>query len=342
MATMRAWQITDQFGFDNLRLVERPIPEPGHGQVRVRVRAASLNFRDLLMTQGLYNPKQPLPLVPCSDGAGEVEAVGPGVTRWSVGDRVCPIFAQRWIDGEPDRDKLAHTLGGPLDGTMREYMLVDEAGLVAIPDTMSFAQAAALPCAAVTAWSALMVQTRVKPGDVVLVQGTGGVSIFALQFALAAGARVIATSSSHDKLAQLRAMGAHEVIHYKEDPAWGSTARKLTGGRGVDHVVEVGGAGTLNQSIRATRIGGHISMIGVLAGGSQEVNVIPVLMQNIRIQGVLVGHRAAFEDLLAAMTLHNISPVLDRAFPFDQLPAAMEHMRSGAHFGKVVVNAFGV
>lgn len=337
METARAWQITDQFGFENLRLVERPVQAPGHGQVRVRLRAASLNFRDLLMTQGFYNPKQPLPLVPCSDGAGEVEAVGEGVSRWRVGDRVAPIFAQRWLDGEPSRERLADTLGGPLDGTLRESMVVDEAGLVAIPDAMSFEQAAALPCAAVTAWSALMVQTRVKPGDVVLVQGTGGVSIFALQIALAAGARVIATSSSPAKLDRLLELGAHEVINYKADPAWGATARKLTGGRGVDHVVEVGGAGTLTQSIRATRIGGHISMIGVLAGGAQEINVIPILMQNIRIQGVLVGHRAAFEDMLAAFALHKISPVLDRSFAFADAPEAMQYMLSGAHFGKVTI-----
>jgi NADPH:quinone reductase-like Zn-dependent oxidoreductase len=334
---MRAWQITEQFGLDHLQLVERPEQSPGFGQVRVRLRAASLNFRDLLMTQGMYNPRQPLPLVPCSDGAGEVEAVGDGVRRFKVGDRVAPIFAQRWLDGEPDRNKLGDTLGGPLDGTLRESMVVHEEGLVALPDTMSFVEAAALPCAAVTAWSALMVQARIKPGDTVLVQGTGGVSIFALQFALAAGARVIATSSSPAKLDRLRELGAHAVINYKEDPNWGATARKLTGGRGVDHVVEVGGAGTLNQSIRATRIGGHISMIGVLAGGAQEVNVIPVLMQNIRIQGVLVGHRAAFEDMLTAMSLHKIAPILDRTFGFEEAREAMGYMLSGAHFGKVTI-----
>jgi NADPH:quinone reductase-like Zn-dependent oxidoreductase len=336
-ARYRAWQLDGAFGFEQLRLVEREREALGWGQVRVRLRAASLNFRDLLTIQGFYNPRQPLPLVPCSDGAGEVVEVGEGASRFEVGARVAPIFAQGWRDGEPSKERLGATLGGPLDGTLREEIVVDEDDLVALPDWMSFEEAACLPCAGVTAWSALVTHGKLKAGDVVLTQGTGGVSIFAIQLAKMIGARVIATSSSPDKLERLRALGASEVIDYKQDKAWGATAKKMTGGRGVDHVVEVGGAGTLAQSLRAVRIGGRISMIGVLSGGAEQINVIPILMQNICLQGIIVGHRASFEELITALSLSKVRPIISDTFELERAPEAMEHMLAGKHLGKVVI-----
>ena len=333
---MKAWEIPE-FGLENLKLVDRPDPEPGPGQVLLRMRARSLNFRDLLMVRGKYNPKMPLPVVPLSDGVGEVVAVGDGVERAKVGDRVSPIFAQRWIAGTPTKTELRSTLGGPLDGTLRELMVCSEEAIVPVPEHLSDEEGATLPCAALTAWSALVEQGGVAPGDTVLVQGTGGVSIFALQLATMLGARVIATSSSDDKLERAKELGASELINYKSTPEWGKAARALTDGRGVDHVVEVGGAGTLEQSIRATKPGGTISLIGVLAGGAAPVNLTPVLMQNIRIQGVLVGHRQGFENMNRAIAHHQLRPVVDRVFPFAEAREAMEHLASQKHLGKVCI-----
>lgn len=334
---MRAWSIEGSFGLENLKLVERPDPPLGHGEVRVRMRVASINYRDLLMIRGRYNPRQPLPLIPVSDGAGEVIEVGPGVRRVAAGDRVMPIFAQRWLEGEPDRDKLRSTLGGPLDGMLAEHVVLNEDGLVRAPKYLSDEEASTLPCAGLTAWSALVSHGRVTAGDTVLVQGTGGVSIFALQIARLLGARVIATSSKDDKLARLRELGASDTINYATDPEWGKTAREMTGGRGVDHVIEVGGAGTLEQSIRAVRPGGTISLIGILTGGAGKVNLTPVLMQDIRIQGVIVGHRAGLEAFARAAELHTLRPAVDRVFAFEEAPAAFEHLASGAHFGKICI-----
>ncbi len=334
---MQAWEITESFGLDHLRLVDRPDPEPGPRQVRLAIRARSLNFRDLLMVRGKYNPRQPLPLVPLSDGVGEVTAIGEGVERVKVGDRVSPIFAQRWIAGTPSRTELRSTLGGPLDGTLREAMVCDEEAVVHVPAHMTDVEAATLPCAALTAWSALVTQGALAAGQTVLVQGTGGVSVFALQIAKLLGARVIATSSSDEKLERVRALGADETLNYRTTPEWGKAAKALTGGEGVDHVVEVGGAGTLDQSIRAVRPGGAISLIGVLAGGAAPVNLTPVLMQNIRIQGVLVGHRQAHEALNRALGQHALRPVVDRVFPFAEASAAFEHLASQEHIGKVCI-----
>jgi len=333
---MKAWEIPE-FGLENLTLVDRPDPEPGPGQVLLRVRARSLNFRDLLMVRGKYNPKMPLPVVPLSDGVGEVVAVGDGVERAKVGDRVSPIFAQRWIAGTPTKTELRSTLGGPLDGTLRELMVCSEEAVVPVPEHLSDEEGATLPCAALTAWSALVEQGGVAPGDTVLVQGTGGVSVFALQLATMLGARVIATSSRDDKLERAKELGASELINYKSTPEWGKAARALTDGRGVDHVVEVGGAGTLEQSIRATKPGGTISLIGVLAGGAAPVNLTPVLMQNIRIQGVLVGHRQGFENMNRAIAHHRLRPVVDRVFPFAEAREAMQHLASQKHLGKVCI-----
>lgn len=335
---MRAVEIRGGFGLDNLAVTERPDPRPGFGQVLLRMRAASLNFRDLLMVQGKYNPKQKLPLIPCSDGVGEVVEIGEGVTRVRVGDRVCPIFAQQWLAGEPTRDKARSTLGGPLDGTLAELMAVDQEGLVKVPDHLTDEEAASLPCAAVTAWNALMA-AGVKAGDTVLVQGTGGVSLFALQFAKALGARVIATSSSDQKLARVREMGAGEGINYRETPEWGARAKELTGGVGVDLVVEVGGAGTLDQSLRAVRFGGAISLIGNLAGIDAQVRLTLIFMQHVRMLGIFVGHRESFEAMNRAIALHGLRPVVDRVFPLEESRAAFELMGAGGHFGKICIRA---
>jgi len=334
---VRAVEIRGSFGFDNLAIVERPDPRPGLGQVLVRLRAASLNYRDLLTAEGKYNPKQKLPLIPCSDGAGVVVEIGDGVTRVRPGDRVCAIFSQKWIAGVPTREKLRATLGGPLDGTLAELAVYDQEGVVQIPPHLSDEEAATLPCAAVTAWSALVTEGGVTAGDTVLVQGTGGVSLFALQFAKLLGARVIATSSRDDKLARVRKMGAAEGINYRENAEWGTRAKELTGGPGVDHVVEVGGAGTLHQSLRAVRFGGTISLIGNLAGTKTELLLTQIFMQKIRVNGILVGHRESFEAMNRAIEIHHLRPVIDRVFPLEEVRAAFDHMAAGDHFGKIVV-----
>ena len=334
---MKAIEIRESFGLDHLTLVERPEPIPAPGHVRVRLRAASLNFRDLLTVQGLYSPKQPLPLIPLSDGAGEVVEVGDGVTRVKAGARVMPIFAQRWLAGEPTKEKLLSALGGPHDGTLVEEIALHEDGLVRVPPHLSWEEAATLTCAGVTAWSALVTQGGIKAGDTTLVLGTGGVSLFALQIARLHGARVIVTSSSDAKLERARALGASETINYKSHPDWEKKVRELTGGTGVDHVVEVGGGGTFAKSVRAVRVGGRISLIGVLAGATTDVNLAPILMQNIRVQGLIVGSRETFEVMNRAIALHQLRPVVDRVFPFAESRAALEHMAGQSHFGKIVV-----
>ncbi len=331
---MRAWEI-GRFGVENLALVERPDPVPGPGQVVLRVRAVSLNYRDLMTIQGTYNPRQKLPLIPGSDAAGEVVTVGPGVRRVRVGDRVCSVLAQHWVAGEPTRDRVRSTLGGPFDGVLAEQAVLSEDGVVAAPGHLTDLEAATLPCAAVTAWNALVTEGGVTAGDTVLVQGTGGVSLFALQIARLIGARVILTSSSDDKLARGLALGASDGINYRQDPEWGARAKELTGGRGVDHVVEVGGAGTLEQSLRALCFGGRISLIGVLAGGVAEVPLALIFMQKASVQGIIVGDRDSFEAMNRAFALHQLRPVVDATFPFEQLPAALAHMAEGRHFGKI-------
>lgn len=333
---MKAYSLK-AFGLDQLALGDQPEPTPGPRQVLLKMRAASLNYRDLLMVKGQYNPKQPLPLVPLSDGVGEVVALGEGVERVAEGDRVCPIFAQGWLSGEPTKAKIRTTLGGPLHGTLTEYMVVDAESVVRVPKHLTDAEAASLPCAAVTAWSALVTLSGVKPGDVVLTQGTGGVSIFAVQVAKMLGARVIATSSSPAKLERVLELGASDGINYVKTPDWGKAAKGLTGGDGVDHVIEVGGGKTLEQSLRAVRPGGTISIIGVLSGIATDLNLLPILMQNIRLQGVLVGHRESFEALSRAITVSQLRPVIDRVFPYSEALAALRHLESGAHFGKICI-----
>jgi NADPH:quinone reductase-like Zn-dependent oxidoreductase len=314
-----------------------PSPEPGPGQVRLRLRAASLNFRDLMMSKGIYNPKLKLPVIPLSDGAFEVAALGDGVTRFKVGDRVMSAFMPGWLDGPATEAGARSALGAEAAGVLAEEVVLPEAGLLPIPAHLSFEEAATLPCAAVTAWNALVETGGIRPGDSVLVQGTGGVSIFALQFARLAGARVIATSSSDEKLARVREMGASDGINYKTTPDWDKRARELTDRQGVDIIVEVGGAGTLPQSTRAIKIGGYIALIGVLTGGG-EFNPISLLMKNIRLQGIFVGSVRMFESMLKAIEVSGMHPVVDYIFPFDQAVEALKYLESGAHFGKVVIS----
>jgi NADPH:quinone reductase-like Zn-dependent oxidoreductase len=326
-----------QFGIDNLMLVEREAPRPGVHEVVVKFHAASLNYRDLMFARGVYNPKAKFPAVPLSDGAGEVIETGEGVTRWKVGDRVCPIFTQGWLEGRYTADKARTTLGGgDLDGALREQGVFNEQGLVGIPDHLSYEEAATLPCAAVTAWHALVDVANVKAGDTVLTLGTGGVSIFALQFAKLHGARVIATSSSDEKLARVKELGADDTINYKSHPDWDKVVLKLTAGAGVDYVVEVGGAGTLPRSVAATRIGGCIAVIGVLASG-EGLNPVSLLMKSLRLQGIFVGSRQMFQDMNAAITANNLRPVIDRRFRFEEAREALRYMESASHFGKIVV-----
>jgi len=333
---MTSWRFLDSFGFENLLPIDLPEPSPGPGQAIVRVHACSLNYRDLLVAQGAYGRSVKAPLTPLSDGAGEVISVGPGVSRVKPGDRVCSIFMQRWIEGGPDDDKAASAMGGAIDGMLSEQVCLNAEGLVLIPDHLSFEEAATLPCAAVTAWNALFVSGGLKVGDSVLTLGTGGVSIFALQFARMAGARVIATSSSDARLDKLRTLGANDLINYKTTPEWDKPVRALTGGTGVDHVVEVGGAGTLPLSIKSVRRGGHIALIGVLSGAG-EMDPRPVLVKSIKMQGIYVGSREMFQAMNRAIALARLKPVIDRVFPVAEVQEAMKYMQTGAHFGKVCI-----
>lgn len=329
---MKSIVIQNALGIDNLAIVDRPEPTPGPGQLVVKMNAWSLNYRDLLMVKGLYNPKLKLPFVPLSDGVGEVVGVGPGVTRVKVGERVAGCFMQRWVAGALTDAAAKSALGGALPGVAEELTVLHEDGVVSVPAHLSDEEAATLPCAALTAWNALVAQGGIKAGDTVLIQGTGGVSLFALQFARMCGARVIATSSSNVKLERIEHVS--DGINYKETPAWDEKVRELTGGLGVDHVVEVGGAGTFNQSLKSVRTGGTISLIGVLAGKG-DVNLMPVLMKGVRVQGIFVGNREMFEAMNRAIALHQIKPIIDRVFEFKDVQAALRHMESGAHFGKV-------
>lgn len=337
---MKAFEI-QQFGIGNLKLVECDEPQPQANQVIVKFHAASLNYRDLMMVKGAYNPRAKLPTVPFSDGAGEIVAIGENVQKWKIGDRVCPIFTQGWIEGEPSAAKNRTTLGGgDLDGVLREFGAFDEQSLIGIPEHLSYEEAATLPCAAVTVWNALVVSGKLKAGETVLTQGTGGVSIFAVQFAKMLGAKIISTSSSDEKLARVQGLGASETINYKTTPDWDKEVLRLTGKQGVDHVVEVGGAGTLAKSLNSVKIGGHVAVIGVLSGAG-EVNPIPVLMKSVKMQGIFVGSREMFEAMNRAIETNRMKPLIDRTFAFEETPAALRYMESGAHFGKIVIKVTG-
>ncbi len=334
---MKLYELQGPGGIDALALVDKPVPQPGKNEVLVRLTAASLNYRDLLTVKGGYGSRQKFPLVPLSDGAGVVEAVGDGVTAFARGDRVIGSFFESWTGGEPSEAKMRAALGGAVDGTLSEYRMFPAHALVRTPAHLSDVEAATLPCAGVTAWSAVVKLGAIKPGQTVLTQGTGGVSIFALQIAKMAGARVIATSSSDTKIERLKALGADMTVNYKAVPDWGKKAREITG-QGVDLVVEVGGVGTLNESIRATRIGGTIAFIGVLAGApASELRLPLMVMQQQRLQGVTVGSVDDLQALAKAFAQHQAKPVVDRVFPFAEARAAFHHMASGAHFGKVAI-----
>lgn len=332
----KAYELTSDFGIDSLTLQERQAASLRANEVRVKVMCTSLNFRDLLVIKGLYSKRLPFPLIPISDGAGEVVEVGELVTRVKVGERVAATFAQKWLSGDNKKEYVASALGGAVNGMLADHVVLHEEGLVHLPEHLSYEQASTLPCAGVTAWNALIASGGIKPGDTVLTMGTGGVSLFALQFARMNGARIIITSSNDEKLQRAKDLGAHEVINYRRQEDWAKVVLEMTGGMGADHIVELGGAGTLEQSLKAAKIGGHVSLIGVLAGGT-NFNPMQVLMKSIRLQGIYVGSRQMFEDMNAAISLHKVSPIIDKVFQFDQVGEALKYMESGAHFGKIVI-----
>jgi NADPH:quinone reductase-like Zn-dependent oxidoreductase len=335
---MDVWELRDEYGLEHLRRARREDPLPRPGEVLLAMRAASLNYRDALVVRGGYGPRFAMPLIPVSDGVGEVIALGESVSRFAIGDRVAPIFFPRWISGPPTPEKFAISLGGDVDGVLATRMRLPAEAAVRVPEHLSDAEAATLPCAGVTAWSAVIGQGKVRPGDSVLVQGTGGVALFAVQFAKLAGARVILTSSDDGKLEQARGLGADATINYCDRPDWDRAVKDLTGGTGCDHVVELGGACTLERSVRAARVGGTLSLIGVLAGAKAEVPLPLVVMRNLRLQGVTVGSRDDVEAMVRAIATHQLRPVVDRVFGFDEVHAAFERLEGQRHVGKVCID----
>ncbi len=335
---MRAYQLPKGgAGIEALARVDLPEPKPQHRQVVVKVGACSLNFRDLGIVRGTYRMPVRDKIVPLSDGAGEVVEVGGGVTRVKAGDKVAGCFFQRWPGGEPSQNVQASALGGSIDGMLAEYAILEEDGVVKIPAHLSVEEGATLPCAALTAWHAMVQHAKLIAGQTVLLQGTGGVSIFGLQFAHAMGVIAVITSSSDEKLKRATTLGAAHAINYKTAPDWEKATVAFTGGRGVDHVVEVGGAGTLARSFGAIRIGGKISMIGGLSGAATELNPGLILGRRANVQGISVGSTEMFEAMNAAIAANKIKPVIDRVFGFDEVQSAYKHMASGAHFGKIVI-----
>ncbi|HEY8572558.1 NAD(P)-dependent alcohol dehydrogenase [Phenylobacterium sp.] len=336
---MRALNVSEPWGLDQVKVVEVPDPSPGLGEVLVRMRAVSLNFRDLLMVQGMYGRGPPTagPITPFSDGCGVVEAVGQGVTRVAVGDRVATLFFQNWVSGPPTLEKLGSALGHPIPGAGRELGVFHEDGLSKVPEFLSDHEVSTLPCAALTAWRGLFHDGRLEPGDTVVLQGTGGVSIFGLQFAHAAGLRTLITSSSDEKLERAKALGADHLVNYRTTPDWSKPVREATGGRGADFIMEVGGGGTIQQSMRAVKIGGHIAIIGVVAGPGEPFNPASLIGNSAKLQGLSVGSRDMFESMCRALELHRIKPVVDKVYPWTEARAAFEAMRAGEHFGKIVL-----
>lgn len=334
---MKAYEL-NQFGIENLEFVDRDEPRPRATEVLVKLHAASLNYRDFMVVTGTYNPRMKMPAIPFSDGAGEIVEVGSDVTKWKVGDRVMPIFAQRWFEGESSEEKRRTSLGAgqQWDGVLRELATFSEESLVRIPEHLSYVEASTLPCAALTAWHALAVSAKLKAGETVLTLGTGGVSIFAIQFAKMFGSSVIATSSSDEKIERLKNLGADHTINYRTHENWDAAVLEFTGKPGVDHVIEVGGAETLARSLNAVRIGGHIALIGALSG-SGNFNPINVFMKSVRLQGIFTGSRSMLEEMNHAISVNKLEPVIDRVFDFNEVKTALNHMGSGSHFGKIVV-----
>jgi NADPH:quinone reductase-like Zn-dependent oxidoreductase len=334
---MNAYQITGTEGLASLSLTELPSLKPGFGEVRIRLKAVSLNYRDYMNVMGLHGVTGPIPRVPCSDGAGVIEACGDGVEGWKPGNRIVCPFMPSWLDGSFSQHHSARALGGTVDGLLRKSAVVAASALLPVPDYLSLTEAATLPCAAVTAWDALIVRGQLKPGETVLVLGSGGVSVFALQIAKLVGAKVLAISSSEEKCQKLSALGADAVHNYRVDPNWDDWALSQTKGIGVDKVVEIGGPDTLNRSIKATRFGGHISLIGVLTGTAGSVQTVQILRKGIRLDGTYVGSRQMFSDLLSAFEQAQIHPVIDSVFPFERAKDAFAHLASGKHFGKIAI-----
>ncbi|MFZ4480834.1 MAG: zinc-dependent alcohol dehydrogenase family protein [Rhodoferax sp.] len=335
---MRVFQVEGEWGMDNLKLSQRPEPVAGPGQVLVRMKASSLNYRDLVVPERGYGSYTgTLPLIPISDGVGVVCDVGAGVRRVAVGDRVCPTYFQNWTGGEPDLERLTQSLGGPIDGTMADIMCLSEQGVVKVPAYLSDVEAATLPCAALTAWSALSTLNSIKAGDRVLVQGCGGVALFALQFARLLGAHVTVITSTDERMNRVRQLGADAVINYRTVPEWAKATRDITLGRGYDLIVELGGEKTLPQSLRCIRPGGTVAMIGILSGTSMTTSLGLIITRQVRLQGVTVGHRDGFEAMLRAMDQHKVRPIVDRSFGFEELKEAMAYLKSGAQFGKVCI-----
>jgi NADPH:quinone reductase-like Zn-dependent oxidoreductase len=336
---VRAYEIVSAGGIGALHLGERPRPEPGPGEVLVRVHASSVNYRDLVTIEDPEARNIAYPRIPNSDCAGEVIAVGPGVSRFKAGDRVAGCFFQRWETGEVTVEAMASALGGAIDGVLAEEVVLAADGVVAVPEHLSYDEASTLPCAALTAWHALVEKGALKAGETVLLLGTGGVSTFALQFAQLHGARAIVISSSDDKLAHARALGAWQTVNYSETAAWDEAVLEITGGRGVDHVVEVGGAGTLERSLASARVAGHVALIGVLTGGL--ANPVMIMRKSLRVHGIYVGSRAMFEAMNRAIAAANLKPVIDRTFAFADARAAYHRMRGAGHTGKIVIAVGG-
>lgn len=334
---MKAYQITGTDGYASLVQTDLPAPQAASGEVLVRIKAVSLNYRDYMNVMGIRGVTGPIPRVPCSDGAGEVITIGEGVSNWQIGDRVVIPFMPTWLDGPFSQAHAAAALGGAKDGVLREVVNLPASSLVKIPASLSFAEAATLPCAAVTAWDALFVRGHLQPGATVLIQGSGGVSVFALQLAQQHGARVLAITSSDEKAAHLRTLGADATLNYRETPDWAPWVLDQTDGLGVDHVVEIGGPDTLNASLQATRFGGHIALIGVLTGTAGEIQTVQILRKGIRLDGIYVGSRTMLEEVITHFDQTGLRPVIDSEFAFDQAAAAFQHLESAQHFGKIVI-----
>jgi NADPH:quinone reductase-like Zn-dependent oxidoreductase len=332
---MRAMAIVGGFGLDHLKLIERPMPVPRHGDVVIRIAAVSLNYRDMDMVLGTYPFSFPLPLVPTSDGVGEVVAVGEGVTRAKIGDRVLGTFHQSWIAGRYEEG--TPQLGGSADGMLAEYARLDQQGIVHAPSNLTDEEAATLPCAGLTSWHSLVTESQLQAGDTVLIQGTGGVSLFGLQFSAMFGARTIVTSSSDAKLERAKSLGATHTINYVKTPVWHPEVRALNGGRGVDHVIEVGGPDSFLQSLQAIRIGGQINMVGYIGSKHGAINPLEILYHRATVRGIPVGSRESFEAMNRAIEANNMRPVIDKVFPWTHAVAAIRYMQEGKHFGKIIL-----
>jgi NADPH:quinone reductase-like Zn-dependent oxidoreductase len=332
---MKAWRVNESFGIEHLSLNDLATPSPKAGEVLLKMSAASLNYRDLVTVAGGYGKTVKTPLIPCSDGVGIVVETGSEAKEFAIGARLSPTFFPKWKNGPANASVLPEGLGGAYDGTLCEYMVVREDACVSVPEHLSDVEAASLPCAALTAWSALFEQNSFSSADRLVIQGTGGVALFALLFAKAVGAQVLITSSSNEKLERAKKLGADHTVNYYEMPHWSNEVKKIWGD-GADHVIELGGAQTLEQSIRSVRIGGHISLIGVLSGTNSTSIPLPlILMRNVRIQGVTVGSKAAFERMNTFISKYQIKPIIDQVFAFEDVPKAFKYLGSGKHFGKV-------